>query len=245
MRIARSFLCSFLVLTLVGLLTLPSGGCKGHIENAKSINAQVKLKTAEIGKAAAVATAHVVAADVAVKRADVAVRAAATQPSNPPETVRLLSEATDDHKVALAELPKAVVELKKVAPATQAVAVLSDKAEAVTVKAVEQRDAERDHWVGYKTRQALLKGVIGFGGIALVLGVITFIVKTNGATPILMALRQVGGIIVQLALRFLRWLGRITFTLVTLGANKLADITNEKYEQHEQAKAADATQSSA
>lgn len=156
-----------------------------------------------------------------IAKADKAVQVASTQPANPPVTAAALTTAHS-------ELGAAAIALTPIRPATATIQVNAVKAEQVTVKAVDALAAEQNHWLGAKARKALTIGGIAFGSVALVFGILVFIIKTAGGGPIMQAFGQIGGDIIAIFWTYLlKPIGVFIYHVCTLGLAKLADIVNK------------------
>ncbi len=211
-------------------------GCAGLSLNKKAsqINNDIHDKTATITKAATDAEASVDAADQKIV-------VATTQPGNPVKTTQLLTGAHGD-------LTKAKTSLAPIVPAA---AVIEKKADAA-VKVTETATAETEkakNTIGYRVgawiKSAFWTILITAFVIALVLGVIAFIVRTSGGGPIMQALGEIAGNILTAAWTAIKGIGKKAGTIAlhtaTLGSLKLADKVNQKYDEQQASIAAAAT----
>jgi hypothetical protein len=210
----RTIGIALLFILLAMLVACTSPGC-GMLHQSKAVNTAIKADTASIDKS-------VKAAQVHIGSADEKVLSATTQPGNPPLTVSLLGGA---HK----DLSAAQKDLSPVAPALKSVEKKADEQAQITDKAIKQRDAERDHWIGYKGRVLLWS----LAGLLPLLAIVLFIIRTNGGGPILLALGEVAGNCLSFAWAFIRAIPFFLVHLFTLGSLKLADLTNKHYEQQQ------------
>ncbi len=183
-------------------------------EKASSLRQSTVEQTEKINVAVDGAQAH-------IANADKAVQVAATQPANPPVTTKALTTAHS-------ELGAAAISLAPIRPAVSTIQSNAVKAEQVTVKAVDDLKAEQNHWLGGKARKALTIGGIAFGSIALVFGILVFIVKTAGGGPIMQAFGMIGGDIIAIFWTYLlKPIGVFIYHVCTLGLAKLADLVNK------------------
>lgn len=218
MRFARRFSVAISVMLLGSVLV----GCPSIERAANDINRDIHSETGKIKDAAQSAQTKVAVADANVQ-------AAATQPSNPPETVALLSKAH-------ANLQGASKDLSTITPAANNIEAKSSQAVALTSKVQQKLDEERDHLVGYKGRVILWT----LFGLSITAAIAAFIIRTIGLAPIAGAAGEIFGNVFGGLWKNTKSGARFLWHFFTLGAMPAADAVNKHYDQLEAKKKADA-----
>jgi hypothetical protein len=198
-------------------------GCTSATDTANRINSDIHATTVTIVHSATQAKQHIADADGKLA-------AATTQSANPPATTELVIGARGD--LALAQQS-----LAPIASAAAHIEKKSDEAAAVTKKAVDETNKVKSGW-GYRVQRFVHLTFWTLVIAAPILAVGVFAIRTNGGGPLTAALGEIAGNIIRAAWAVVKFVGRALFHLVTLGAGKLADITNKHYDQQQFAKAA-------
>lgn len=204
---------SVVLFSCIGVFSLISvAGCASDVSKSNKLDQDTHARTAQIVKGTQSAQAQIAAADQSVQ-------SASTQAANPPQTDALLAGA-HQHLIA------AQGDLAPIVSATAAIEHNSTQAAALTADAQKKLTAERDHWLGYKTRVALCI----FIPLSVLAAFVVFAIQTNGAGPILSTVGEIGVGILGALFSAIKSIGTFMFHVFTLGASFFANKVNQHYD---------------
>jgi hypothetical protein len=205
-----------LPLLLVGLLALVAGGCQQTpVQQATTLRQSTQVETAKINAA-------VDSAEDDIVKADVQVQSVAADPTTPAPSVEKLNTAHTDLKAATEVLAP-------VHQSTTKIDTNSAKAEQVTVKVADDLKKEQNHWLGFKTRHALLTLGAILAGLGLVFGVVMFVLKTSGFGPVVSLFATIGSDLGKGLWSTVKKFGLAAYHVLTFGLHYLGNKVRELY----------------
>jgi hypothetical protein len=187
---------------------------------------KVEVQLTIINRAADAIDAKVEEARGTNNAALVIVSTAATRPTVPPETQADLNHATDQMKKTDATLAKVPGDTRVIRGGAEDQAGTAKDAIKGEDKAKTELKEEKNHWLGYKTRMTLWVLL----ALLPVFAVVVFAVKVAGGGPLLEVVGEVTANFFRLLGRGIRAILTSIFHLGSLGAAKLANKVNQRWE---------------